>query len=89
MTMDATSLNISLPKALKDYVEIQLKERGYSTASEYLRELIRDDQRRRAVEKLELLALEGLASGNMIEATPEYWQKKHRDLARRLKLNAR
>ena len=87
--MDATSLNISLSRALKDYVEIQLKERGYSTASEYVRELIREDQRRKAIEKLELLALEGLASGNLIEATPEYWKKKHRDFARRHKLNVR
>ncbi len=84
--MDATSLNISLPQTLKEYVELQLKERGYSTASEYMRELIREDQRRRAMEKLEQLALEGLASGNPIEVTPEYWRKKHRDFARRHKL---
>jgi antitoxin ParD1/3/4 len=84
--MDATSLNISLPQALKEYVELQLKERGYSTASEYMRELIREDQRRRAIEKLERLALEGLASGNPIEVTPEYWRKKQRDFARRHKL---
>ncbi len=87
--MDATSLNISLPKVLKNYVEVQLKERGYSTASEYVRELIREDQRRRAIEKLEIMALEGAASGTPIESTPEFWRKKHRDFARRHKIKAR
>lgn len=87
--MAATSLNVSLPEDLREYIEVLIKEQGYSTASEYLRELIRNDQRRRAIEKLEALALEGLASGKLIEATPEYWRKKHRDFARRHKLNAR
>jgi antitoxin ParD1/3/4 len=87
--MGVTSLNISLPKNLKDYIEVQLKEQGYSTASEYLRELIRDDQRRRAIEKLELLLLEGATSGTPIEATPEYWKKKRREFARRHNLKVR
>ncbi len=87
--MDATSLNVSLTQPLKEYVEAQIKERGYSNAGEYVRELIREDQRRRAVEKLELLLLEGAASGTPIKATPEFWQKKQRQFARRHKLPVR
>lgn len=41
-----TTMNISLPKALKDFVDDQVSQRGYGTSSEYLRELIRRDQDR-------------------------------------------
>ena len=34
-------MNISLPDALKSFVDAQVTERGYSTSSEYVRELIR------------------------------------------------
>ena len=57
--MNMTSMNISLPEELKEYVEEQT-QRGYSTPSEYVRELIREDQKRRAKERLDALLLEGL-----------------------------
>jgi antitoxin ParD1/3/4 len=41
-----TTMNISLPKTLKDFVDDQVSQRGYGTSSEYLRELIRRDQDR-------------------------------------------
>jgi len=43
-----TSMNISLPEELKEYVE-RRTQNGYSTPSEYVRELIRADQDRRIV----------------------------------------
>ena len=39
-------MNISLPEALKDFVDRQVSERGYGTSSEYVRELIRADMDR-------------------------------------------
>ena len=77
------SLNISLPQSLKDYVEGQVQASGYSTPSEYVRELLRQDQQRRAEQKLEALLLEGLNSGDPIEITPEYWENKRRQLIER------
>ena len=77
------SLNISLPQSLKDYVEGQVQAAGYSTPSEYVRELLRQDQQRRAEQKLEALLLEGLNSGDPIEITPEYWENKRRQLVER------
>jgi antitoxin ParD1/3/4 len=41
-----TTMNISLPDALKTFVDGQVAERGYGTSSEYVRELIRKDQDR-------------------------------------------
>jgi antitoxin ParD1/3/4 len=45
--MPMTSLNISLPEALKGYVEDQVASGDWGTPSEYVRELIRQDKERR------------------------------------------
>ena len=45
--MPMTSLNISLPEALKQYVEGQVASGDWGTPSEYVRELIRQDKERR------------------------------------------
>lgn len=81
--MRMASLNISLPQSMKDFVEIQVQESGYSTPSEYIRALVREDRRRREEEKLEALFLEGLNSGEAFEPTPEYWEQKRINLIER------
>ncbi|MGC1301426.1 MAG: type II toxin-antitoxin system ParD family antitoxin [Caulobacteraceae bacterium] len=53
------TMNISLPDMLKSFVDEQVASRGYGTSSEYVRELIRDDQDR---QHLRGLLLEGLSS---------------------------
>jgi antitoxin ParD1/3/4 len=53
-------MNISLPESLKQFVDRQVGTRHYSTASEYVRELIREDEKRQAKAHLENLLLEGL-----------------------------
>jgi antitoxin ParD1/3/4 len=70
--MAMTSMNISLPEELRQYVEAQTKS-GYSTPSEYVRELIRKDQRRQAQQRLEELLLEGLNSGGPVVADEKFW----------------
>jgi antitoxin ParD1/3/4 len=82
--MDKSSLNISLPTAMKEFIESKVASGGYGTASEYIRELVRLAQKLEAKERLEALLLEGLESGNAVEATPEFWQGLRRDLNKRL-----
>lgn len=81
--MNMTSMNISLPEELKDYVETQTKS-GYSTPSEYVRELIRDDRKRRAKERLDTLLLEGLDSGAPIPADARFWAELKQQARKRL-----
>lgn len=50
--MGMTSLNVSMPRPLKKYIEAKVKEGGYSTPSEYIRDLVRDDQKRKAMENI-------------------------------------
>jgi len=83
--MSMTSLNVSLPAALKQYVERQVEAGGYSTPSEYVRDLVRNDAKRRAEEKLEALIDEGLNSEPIV-ADAAYWKRGRRELAARLKL---
>jgi antitoxin ParD1/3/4 len=59
------SMNISLPSALKAFVDGHVAEGHYATASEYVRELIRNDAKAKAQAKLEALLLEGLEGEDM------------------------
>ncbi|MBX7256720.1 MAG: type II toxin-antitoxin system ParD family antitoxin [Candidatus Hydrogenedentes bacterium] len=58
-----TTLNISLPDSMRSFVEKQVEAEGFSTASEYVRALIREDQRREAKRLLEDQLMEGILSG--------------------------
>ena len=65
-----STMNISLPEALKSFVDDQVSTRGYSTSSEYVRELIRKDQDR---QHLRGLLLEGVASAQAVTADADYF----------------
>ena len=67
-------MNISLPDTMRDYIEEQVAQGGYSSASEYFRELVRQDQKQRANERLQTMLLEGLNSGNATEMTAQDWE---------------
>ena len=58
-----TTMNISLPDSLKDFVDEQVSRRGYGTSSEYVRELIRRDQDRQRLRGLLLAGAESAPSG--------------------------
>lgn len=59
-----TTMNISLPAPLKEWVAAQKASGRYSNASDYVRDLIRRDQEKIAeTAHLQQLLDEGLASG--------------------------
>lgn len=70
-----TSMNISLPESLRSFVEEQVETEGYGTASEYIRELLREAKRKKEDKRIEALLIEGLDSGPAIEVTPEWWEQ--------------
>jgi antitoxin ParD1/3/4 len=65
------TMNISLPDPMKQFVEQRIEAGDYSSASEYIRELLRADQKRQAREELENVLLNSLKSGDPIEVTPD------------------
>ena len=80
-----TSMNITLPAPMRQFVEEQIQSGNYGTASEYVRTLIREDQKRKAKERLETMLLEGLDSGEPLEATSEFWKELHSRIEERRK----
>ena len=79
-----TSMNVSLPESLRQFAE-ERAAKGYSSLSEYFRELLRGDQKRVAQARLEELLLEGLDSGEPVEVTPEYWKELRKRVRERAK----
>ena len=77
-------VNISLPDQMKEYVDQRLREGHFSTTSEYFRDLVREDQKRRAQERLEALLLEGLESGEPIPVSEDYLRQKRAELVKRI-----
>jgi antitoxin ParD1/3/4 len=82
------TMNISLPDNLKEFVEAQVQSGDYSSVSEFMRTLLRREQKDFEKEQLELRILEGLSSGEGTEVTPEMWNQlrqrlRGRDAARK------
>jgi antitoxin ParD1/3/4 len=78
-----TTMNISLPETLKEFVDAQVQTRGYSTSSEYVRDLIRNDQIRQVEQRLAALMLEGMESGTAAVIDEAYWNNKRDTLKQR------
>lgn len=64
------TMNVSLPEALKEFVDSKVAEANYGTASEYVRELIRRDQDRAHLREVMLQGARAPVSG---EASAEYF----------------
>ena len=71
--MANTSMNVSLPETLKDYVQERVAEGTFSNPSDFVRALIREDMRRKAEERLDELLMEGINSGPAEPMTAEDW----------------
>lgn len=83
------TMNIALPKSMKTFVQSQLSKGGYSSSSEYVRDLIRAEQKRKAMERLEALVLEGLNSGPSTPMTRKDWERIRKEGLARAKARRR
>ncbi len=73
-----STMNISLPDALKSFVDVQVTHRGYGTSSEYVRELIRKDQQ---AQQLRALLLAGAESPAQEAITTAYFEALRQKVA--------
>jgi antitoxin ParD1/3/4 len=69
-----STVNISLPESMKSYIDEQVSSGGYGTVSEFFRDLIRQDQKRKAKESLETFLLEGIESGTSAPMSAQDWE---------------
>jgi antitoxin ParD1/3/4 len=79
------TMNVSLPDALKAFVDEQVSSGGYGTSSEYVRELIRKDQDRL---RLRGLLLAGAASAPAAPADSAYFDGLRARLGKNAKRGA-
>jgi antitoxin ParD1/3/4 len=77
------TLTVSLPDEMKAYIEAQVAEEGYASASEYLQALLRDARMSQARKKLEAKLDEALASGPAEPMTREDWESIEREAIER------
>ena len=66
--MATSTLNISLPETMRQFVENKIATEGYGTISEYVRELIRADQNAEN-SRFDTIIAEAYASGKPIPLT--------------------
>lgn len=85
--VELTSMNVSLPRAQRDFVEAAARETGCTTTSEYIRRLIHEAQWRAELEDLERRLIDGFESGAPIEVTAELLAKKRAKLRARRQAN--
>ncbi|NBB14619.1 type II toxin-antitoxin system ParD family antitoxin [Caulobacter sp. SLTY] len=77
------TMNVSLPDAMKDWVERQSADGRYSNSSDYVRDLIRQDQERaRKISAMQVLVDEALASGFCERSLPEIIEDARQRAAR-------
>ena len=81
--MGMTSMNVSLPDTLKAFVEKQVVSHGYGTVSEYIRDLVRLDQRRMTQNQVEALLIQGLDSPAHAMARAD-WERVDKAVEERL-----
>jgi antitoxin ParD1/3/4 len=77
-----TTLTISLPDSLKEFINREVEAKGYGNVSEYVRGLLRQAQANEADARLEALLLEGLTEGKDIPVSPAFWSELRRDAAK-------
>lgn len=69
------TMNVSLPDPLKQFVDDEVREGGYASTSDYMRDLIRQRQRAKAEELLRRLIAEGMASGPAEPLAPDFFDR--------------
>lgn len=81
-------MRISLPETLRQWVEERVAAQGYGTASEYIRTLVREDQKRKARKALDDKLCEAVESGDAVEMTSRDWQRIRKAVRSRLNTKA-
>jgi antitoxin ParD1/3/4 len=83
------TMNISLPAASREWIADRVSEGGYSSASEYVRELVREDRERKLRDSVDSKLLEALASGDSREMKASDFARIRKEVRRRAEAKPR
>ena len=84
MAASQTSVNISLPESMRQWVEERVTAEGYGTVSEYFRALVREAQKRMARDELDRKLIGALDSGESTPLTAADWKHIRSTVRQRL-----
>ena len=74
------TLNISMPDSMREWIDAQIQAGEYANASDYLRDLIRHDQRER--DRVRMALIEGELSGPSDRSITDILRQSKRKLKR-------
>lgn len=74
------TLNVSMPDAMREWIDAQIETGEYANASDYVRDLIRHDQRERS--RVRLALIEGERSGTSDRSVTDILRQTRRKLKR-------
>ena len=77
-------LTVELSRPLREFVEERAAATGFETPAAFVRDILERERRKAERDRLEALALEGLASGEPEEADDAWWAERYAELDRRL-----
>ena len=77
-----TTVTVSMPESLKEFLDHEVETKGYGNVSEYVRGLLREAQARDADARLQTLLLEGLGGGKDIVINEGFWKELKADAGR-------
>lgn len=78
-----------MARSLVTFARARMAQKGYTVRSDFFADLVRQERRRAADERLEEMVLEGLNSGEPVEVTDEWWTERRRELRRRTRKTRR
>jgi antitoxin ParD1/3/4 len=68
-------MNLSLPPSLRKWVDSQVETGGYGTASEFVRDMLRQARMRQLRSQIDPLLLQAVRSGATIEMDDDDWSE--------------
>lgn len=74
------TLNVSMPDAMREWIDAQIEAGEYANASDYVRDLIRHDQRER--DRIRLALIEGEKSGRSDRSVTDIARQTKRQIRR-------
>ena len=74
------TLNVSMPDSMREWIDAQIEAGEYANASDYIRDLIRHDQRER--DRFRLMLIEGEKSGPSARSVTDIARQTKRQLGR-------
>ena len=72
------TLNVSMPDAMREWIDAQIEAGEYANASDYVRDLIRHDQR----DRIRLALIEGEKSGRSERSVTDIARQTKRHIRR-------